>query len=540
MVSGEKQIWHCFGCGLGGDVISFVMQMEGLEFYDALKLLADRAGVKLKQIDNEAYSEKKQLYDLNELAMRFFRHILLNTKPGEKAKDYLKKRNINDDSSEEFQLGYIPNQKDILSRFLVKKKIPVPLAVKSGLVIKKDYAKANELPIFDRFRGRVIFPIFNQSSSCVGFTGRIMPQFDTGEMAKYLNSSDSPIFNKSFILYGLNLAKREIMDKDFAILVEGQMDVISSHQFDFKNTVASSGTSLTQSQLDLLKRFTDKIYFAFDQDQAGQIATERGVELAVSQGFFVYIVLIPKAYKDVDECLQKDPKLWQKALDDKKEFLDYLFLINKSKKNNPSEVKQIIEKILPWVNKIQDPIVKGGWFKKISDNFAITESYLYEALDKVDKTKTGDISGNEKNKLSPDEDQNKQILIKVLALAFVFPKFIKKFSKDLKEIFAKSSLYKKILKFYTNSSNPNKDKFLAKFKDPVFPLAVLEVENDYDNEDLLLAEKEFVDLLFFLKNKTKHSQLEAINAEIRQAEKDNNQEKVKNLLKQIQDVILKK
>jgi DNA primase len=539
IVSPEKQIWHCFGCGRGGDVISFVMEMEGLEFYDALKLLAERVGVKLEPIDNEAYDEKKKLYDLNNLALRFYQALLNKTKPGEKAKQYLVKRGLKEDILDEFSLGYAVNERDAFSRFLVKKKIPIPLAVKSGLVIQKDHFSANELPIFDRFRGRVMFPIFNQTGAPIGFTGRIMPQFDTGDLAKYLNSSDSPIFNKSFTLYGLNLAKREIMDHDFVILVEGQMDVISSYQAGFKNTVASSGTSLTENQLDLLKRFTNKIYFAFDQDAAGQIATERGVELAVAKGFFIYIILIPKPYKDVDEVVKKDSKLWEKALEEKKEFLDYLFDLYGKTAKTPEERKKVAEKILPWISRVPDPIIKGEWLKKIADSLEISDVYLYEALNKLENK----VAGKESPKTSiitKQPKQEEQVKMKILALAFSFPKFLKAQEVNLKEILSDLPIYKKVLFFYHNNDRKDKDNFLANFKEPAFPLAVLEVENDYENADYELAKTELNDLIGFLRQKDKNQILEELNVQIKKAEKQGDIDKVKKLLKELQGVILGK
>lgn len=539
MVSPEKQIWKCFGCGKGGDVISFVMEMEGLEFYDALRLLADRVGVKLETISQEVYDEKKKLYELNELAMRFFHHILLKTKPGQKAKKYLTKRGIKNKTIEEFYLGYSVNQKDALSRFLIKKGIPMPLAIKSGLVIEKDHRITGELPVFDRFRGRVIFPIFNQTGAPVGFTGRIMPEFDTGDMAKYLNSSDSPIFNKSFTLYGLNLAKREIMDQDFAVLVEGQMDVISSHQAGFKNVIASSGTALTESQLDLLKRFTNRIYFAFDQDNAGQVATERGVELAVRSGFFVYIILIPKPYKDVDECVKENPKKWAEALKNKKEFLDYLFDLYAQKGKTAEEKKVIAEKILPWVGKVADPILKGEWLKKIANKLEIAETYLYEALEKI-LLKNSEIQVQTKKVNLTKKQQEAKAKERLLALGFIFSKLLVKFEKDLKIIFKDDILYKKVINFYNKKDHQNKDKFLVKIAKPNFSLAVLEVENDYEIKDLELAKAEFCDLINFLKQRDKYLTLENLNNQIKQAEKVGDQDRVKKLLKELQDIILKK
>jgi len=531
-VSREKQIWHCFGCGRGGDLISFVMEMEGLDFYEALKVLAEKAGVKIKPLEKEAYTEKKRLYELNDIASKFFSHILLKTKPGKRALEYLKKRGLKEETIEEFRIGYAPNNKYLLSKFLIKNNYPIPLIVKSGLCIQKDFFSPNETPIFDRFRGRVMFPIINQAGLVVGFSGRILPVFEKENIAKYLNSPDSPIFNKSFVLYGLNFAKQEILKKGFVIIVEGQMDVISSHQHGFKNTIASSGTSLTEQQLDLIRRFSSNIYFAFDQDEAGQIATERGIKLALSKDFNVYIVFIPRPYKDVDECLRKNPIKWERALENKKEVIEYFLTIYFSKNAKEANVEQGVEKILSFIKIIKNPIVQGKWIRKLSTILNISEPFLYEALSRVESLEI------EKEKIFPQkkEDFYEKMKKRVFAILFVFPKLYEKNKDTIDKIFSKNSIYRIWLKFY-NQKKLTKDKFLAKLKDPALPLAVLEVEKNLEN-DTLLAEKELKDLIGFFKKEYKEREIGKLQEEIKKCEKRKDSRKLKKLLKKLQDLII--
>ncbi len=537
-VSPEKQIWHCFGCGRGGDAISFVMEMEGLDFYDALKFLGEKVGVKVEPVDKEAYSEKKRLYEVNEIAAKFYQYVLWKTEPGKRALKYLRDRGLKDETIDEFHLGYAPNQKDALSQFLLKRKYPVPLLVRSGLVIKKDNPSPNEVPIFDRFRGRVMFPIFNQAGSIVGFSGRIMPEWESDNLAKYLNSPDTPIFNKSFVLYGLNFAKQEIIKKGYVVLVEGQMDVISSHQAGFKNTVASSGTSLTGAQLDLLRRFTDKIYFAFDQDSAGQIATERGIELALKKGFLVYVVFVPKPFKDVDECVRADRKKWKQALKDKRRIIEYFFEIYAQKAKTIEERREAAEKILPWIKIIPDPILQGEWVKKLSAILEIGEPYLYEALSELELDKQKKV-GLETPEKGPSKEE---IAKRLVGFLFVFPSFYRKTRSRLNEVLAGNKLYKMWLKFYNQKDkfDKGKDKFLARLKDPSLSLAVLEIENDYETSEKDLAWQEFQDLLQFLQRQAKEIQIARLQRQIKLCEQKKDTKRLKKLLQKLQNLILDK
>jgi len=537
MVSPEKQIWHCFGCGRGGDAISFVMEMEGLEFYEALKFLGEKVGVKVEPLNQEAYSEKKRLYELNEIAAKFFQYVLWKTAPGKKALKYLRDRGLKDTTIDEFHIGYAPNQKDALSKFLLKRKYPVPLLVKSGLVIKKDNPSPKETPIFDRFRGRVIFPVFNQGGSIVGFSGRIMPHLESDNLAKYLNSPDTPVFNKSFVLYGLNFAKQAIMKKGFVVLVEGQMDVISAHQAGFLNTVASSGTSLTEPQLDLLRRFTNKIYFAFDQDSAGQVATERGIELALKKGFLVYVVFIPKPYKDVDECVKSNPKKWEEALSKKRSIIEYFFQIYAKGAKTIEQRKEAAEKVLLWIKVIPDPILQGEWMQKLSSALDIGEPYLYEALQNLskDKVKTQPVGGDKAKSSFGKEEVKKRIV----AFLFVFPSFYKRSKSKLNRLLKQNKLYNLWFKFY-NQKDRVKDSFLARLKSPELPLAVLEVENDYDQGDKKLAWQEFNDLVQFLYREAKEMQIAKLQRQIKICEKKKDSLCLKKLLRKLQDLIMDK
>lgn len=275
MVSAEKQIFKCFGCGEGGDIFTFIEKMENLEFPEALKMLADRAGVQLKRkkfVPEEGKDRKTRLYKINDLAARVFNKILTTHPSGRVALEYLKKRGINEQTINEFTIGYASSSRS-MREFLLKKGFrPTELS---------------EAGSPDRFFKRIIFPIRNRMGNTIAFTGRVI---DPKLEPKYLNTPDTIIFHKGEVLYNLDQARGAIKQKNAVIVVEGQMDVISSHQAGVKNIVASSGTALTADHLQILYRYTPNIIFAFDSDSAGLLTAKKAYQMAISEGFNVRMI----------------------------------------------------------------------------------------------------------------------------------------------------------------------------------------------------------------------------------------------------------
>lgn len=299
MVSPERQTWHCFGCNTGGDIFTFLMQQEHVEFGDALKVLAERAGVELKRLNPAEYKFAGLLYELHEAAKSFF---VRERERSPEALRYLKERGLEPQTIEEFELGWAPNAPEALTLHLLNLGYAPDDIVRSGLTIKTEKGRT-----FDRFRGRIMFPLANQLGKVVGFTGRILPSLDTGEMGKYVNSPESPIFNKSKLLYGFDKCKNFIREAGKALLVEGQMDCVMSAQAGVRNVVATSGTALTPDHLRLLARVTDELVVSFDNDDAGWQAGERAIELAQAADFSVKVVLM-KAHKDAADAAQENPE----------------------------------------------------------------------------------------------------------------------------------------------------------------------------------------------------------------------------------------
>lgn len=384
-ISPGKQIWHCFGCGAGGDVFGFVMQYENLDFKDALKILAGKAGVKLPEYrprDQKAEDEKDLLYRINDFAARYFHQILLKGGQGREAMEYLQNRGLDLATIKQWQIGYAPEGFHNLEQALAAKGVRREDMVKAGVCAKNERGQ-----IYDRFRGRVTFPIFDSAGKTVGFSARILR--DDGQSAKYINSPETVIYNKSKVLFGLNFAKTGIRKRDEAIVVEGQMDCISLHQAGFTNVVASSGTALTAQQLDSLSRLTKNLKFCFDTDAAGLAAARRAVELYLGRDFIVRIIKIVGA-KDPDELVKKDKGLWEKLSAEAPLFMDFYLeqAFTGFDGKSVEQKKQIAKEMLPLVGFLTDPLEQDHYLNVMAAKLNTTEKVLRDALKKTVKPKS--------------------------------------------------------------------------------------------------------------------------------------------------------
>ena len=375
MVSPELGIYKCFGCGVSGDIFSFVQEMEGVGFYEALKKLADKAGVELEEIPkNETYKLKKRLYEINENAVKFYSHLLLKHKPGKRGLEYLKKkRGLKESIIKDFKIGYAPKTWSLLYEFLRKQGFDAKDLVKAGVVIPKRKGGG----YIDKFRGRVLFPLIDTTSKIQGFMGRTI--YDEGP--KYLNTSDTPIFTKSNFVYGLHKARIPIK-KLGAVFVEGPMDVINAFQNGIENVVAPLGTSLTQGHLKLISHYTQDVTFCFDSDDAGLNAIKRAIFIAEKLDLNVKVAMIPSKYKDLDEVLKSDPDLARDILSSSVSVYDFFIAYALTKYGSKTALgkKKIVAELSPIFSKISNKVMLDHYVKKLSKDLDISESAIYSVF----------------------------------------------------------------------------------------------------------------------------------------------------------------
>jgi len=385
-VSPDKQMWYCHGCGEGGDVFGFVMRMEGLDFLDSMRFLAKKAGVTLSENETKEQTERQRLIQINAAAAKYYHEVLRKSSQAERARGYVQKRQLSEQTVDEFMLGFSPDSWEAVLGFLRQKGVTDDQIYKAGLASKSERGTG----YFDRFRGRLMFPILDHNANVVGFTARIMPGPDGKDPkneAKYVNTSQTLIYNKSHVLYGLHAAKQEIKKKELAVVVEGNMDVIASHQAGVRNVVGSSGTSFTGEQLQLLKRFTERLVLSFDNDPAGEIAARRSIDAAVLAGFSVRILRLPDGIKDPDDCIRKDVALWSKAIADAVPYMEWFIDLAKSRTSfrDPDAVREVSESLLKEVAKLTSPVERSYWIRQLSQLFETPESALFEAVQRLAK-----------------------------------------------------------------------------------------------------------------------------------------------------------
>ncbi|PLX21281.1 DNA primase [Candidatus Parcubacteria bacterium] len=456
MVSPDKQIWHCFGCGKGGDVFSFVTEIEGITFIEALRLLAPKAGVTLQKVNPELSSKRNNILDILELSAKYYNHILLNEKIGKNALKYLEERGLNKKTIEEWRIGYSLDSWDNLLGFLKKRGFKDEDIFEAGLTTKKQSGQG----YFDRFRGRIMFPIFDVNGSVVSFTSRVSPEKEaTEKMGKYINGPQTLVYDKSRVLFGLDRAKQDIRQNDYVIVTEGQMDVITAHQNDFKNVVASSGTALTQEQLTLIKRYTKNISLAFDMDKAGELAAERAIKEAQKAEMNIKVIEVPNG-KDPDDCIKTDINGWRSALMESKHMMDYYIekTFSKFDVNDITQRLKGIQVVLKLLSNITNSIERDYWVKELSEKTDTRETDIKNELKKIDSNSHEQNGEKEEVFEAPKREESREDkLIKVLlTLAFKFPDNIDYVLKNVHIDYMGDSVYKvlyKNLALYYNKLN---------------------------------------------------------------------------------------
>ncbi len=392
MVNRERQSWHCFGCSKGGDVFSFVQDVEGMDFVEALKMLANKAGVQLTNTfeDKAKSSQKNRIKEINGKAAAFYNHVLTKMDVSKAAQEYLKNRGLTEETIAEWQVGFIPEQWDLLTQYLLKKGYSIDDLIAAGLTIKREGANAQSgKGFYDRFRGRIMFPIWDVHGNVVGFTGRVLVMTEKSG-GKYVNTPVTPVYDKSSVVFGLNKAKQEIRKKNLVVMVEGQMDVIACHQAGMKNVVATSGTAMTEHQITLLKRYSENMNMAFDADAAGIKAAKRGIDLALEQGLHVKVIEIPEGKgEDPDDCLQQNPDVWFHSVDNASPVMDWYFSRAFAGKDtsNPRQKQEIVDALLPEISRVPFAVEKDHWLQELAGRLGVDVAILREDIKRLSKTK---------------------------------------------------------------------------------------------------------------------------------------------------------
>jgi len=531
MISPEKQIWHCFGCSKGGDIFSFLQEIEGINFPEALKLLADRAGVKLTQnfVTEVNKDKKNRLLEINSKAANFFHHFLLEMSQAKPAREYLEKRGLSLEMIKDWQIGFVSDQWDLLTQYLLKKGFNIDDIVAAGLSLKKERGSG----YFDRFRGRIMFPLFDVHGNVVGFTGRVLVETESSG-GKYVNTPQTEIYDKSRVLYGLNKAKQEIKNKDLAVLVEGQMDVLACHQAGMKNVIAASGTALTAEQISLIKRFTKNIAMAFDKDNAGENAAKRGIDTAIAQGMNVKVIQIPEnSGKDADECLKKNPEVWFMAVDEAKLIMEWFFenVLKKYSLQDSQQKKKAAGELLEQISKIPEQIEQDYWLQKMSDKFSVQTELLRQTMRSFGKKEFNKPKKeDEKNYNKASElfnSRSRMLEEQFLAILLKTPAFLleigPKMDRDYFSLSEFSELYENIKNSYNNKA--------ASEKNGPFTFIFDEKQQETATIVLMKGEKEFGDK----DDKEIKETFYKIFEEIRKEWLKNEKDKIKFLLNEAQE-----
>ncbi|RKX93715.1 MAG: DNA primase [Spirochaetes bacterium] len=529
VVNQEKGIFHCFGCGIGGNVFTFLMKLKGLSFLDAVKVLARKAGIPIYEgtKGEKDLSKRSNLYRINKLAAGFYRKLLF-TNEGKKALDYLKNRTISIESIKSFILGFAPDGWDNLIRFMKKQSVEITDLEKVGLVVRKK----NSEGYYDRFRNRIIFPIQDSIGRIIGFGGRTIE--NRNDVPKYLNTSDNDLFHKGKSLYGFYNAEQYIRKEGHVFIVEGYLDVITMHQSGIMNVVAPLGTALTEEHIDFITRYTKKIYLLFDPDEAGEKAALRGINLLHASGIDPFIGIFPSGVDPADFFSRysiEEFKLLIKGSLTGVQFLVKYYTKNKSN-YSAQEKLSIIEDISSYYKSITDNIIKDELINEIARNLSLEKSIVMEELNKFSKSM---VKGSLDKVFSPREiDHKKSIVKKELYLLLLLLNnldlfdiaytrlesnhFIGKWTKRLWNI---------MTELYQNKSLDIPAVF-NRFDDEGF---ISFISGKLMDDALFMNPKEqIIDLISYLKERLLKEKLDYLNKMIRKAELENDEEAVEGYL----------
>jgi len=527
IVNPDKQIYHCFGCGVGGNAFSFLMKYERMDFIEAVKLLAKKTGVVVPDTRGPSSAQSSfisQLHKVNEFAASYYTDTLLNKQSGKQALDLVNKRNISKESILTFKLGYSINSWDGLLRHAKEKGVSTELLNKAGLILRSN----RDNSFYDRFRNRLIFPIFDIKGKVIAFGARVLDK----SLPKYINSPETPVYMKGRHLYGLNFAKISIAQENHVIIVEGYTDLISCYQKGIKNIVASCGTALTIEQTRLLKRFTNEAIMIYDADQAGETASLRNLDVLISEGMDVRIVSLPTG-QDPDSYINKvGASGFKKALEAAKDLFSYKLglLLMKYKKSTPEGKSKIVSEMLPTLWRIQNAVLKSGYLKRLAQDLDIDESALKIELGKV----RGDYTYYyEKDSVKPDMKRVVKSAEKILvSLMLDDIGFIEEVKGELSNENFQDVNIRKIIKalydFYSEGKEITPTKIMNYLNDEASSEIISELASDaHSYTD---KEKNLHDCINWIKQNSKKDRLKTLQDQIHMAQVNGDQLQLQELV----------
>lgn len=544
-ISQEKQIWHCFGCGKGGDVISFVMEMQGIDFREALEQLARKAGIALTQQAAPQDGARKHLFELNDQAAKFFEAVLHESELGAPGREYLKSRDIDSELAKKFRLGFAPKSWDSLIRSFEKRGQTKDRLVKSGLA--KIGTKGEAI---DLFRERLMIPIRDIQGRVLGFTGRALTTDAFGP--KYLNTSETDVFKKRALLYGLYEGRTAIRLENKVIITEGNIDVISSHKAGIECIVASSGTALTEEHIVLLKRITENLLFCFDADAAGFRAAQKGIHLAQTHGMRIQVIRIPRELgKDPDEVVRTSPESWREIVGKPVHIMQFYTeeLARAHNTSAPEGKSAFVRAAADELMRIKDPVEQEYWTQRVADMAHVEITTVKQSIKPTGATTPTKPVAVEVKKppvLAKPKEPSRTEMLFWEALCMMLEKGIspKEFLQESDIPTNLRELYKKVLSLYDGavaSADPQtyKQQLLTNFITPetsyirAIMIRVEELSQVKEHNARIEIQRHVTSL----KHIARDEQKQVLEADIRVAEQKGDQERLGQLLKEYQTLI---
>lgn len=514
-VSPAREIFHCFGCNAGGDAFRFVMMIEGIEFPEALEMLAGRAGVVLKREDPRLSSERKKLLNLIEDATKYFESELAKNTV---VKEYLRTRGLKEETMSVFRLGFVPDGWENLLGYLSQRGYKTEEIAKAGLALQSSNPNSSA-KFYDRFRSRIMFPISDSSGRVVGFSGRIFNK-ETNE-GKYINTPNTALYDKSRILYLWDRAKNEVRKENICHLVEGQMDALMSHQAGVKNVVATSGTAVGKEHIKAIKRLADKICFVFDSDDPGMISSNRAIEIAFEEGMDVHSILLDK--KDPADLILENVNEWREAVKDPLYHIQ--FLLKSMKKRHGTDwqslMKEAQNNVLRYIKAIHNEIIRDRWGQEVASALGVSQKAIIDEINKLPRDRN---AAKVETKLAPAAIKSRRHLVeeRILGMMKWKASLLPGREENLKDLFSEenSPMLESVL-----AGNSNFETELSKL--------ALEAELLYGDAEKM--EEEMAGLVSELGREVVKSKLESLSEEIRKTEAAGEREKLAQYLKDFQD-----